>query len=77
MECIHVNFASLCMLAALSVVSLNNYADTVLLANGDRISGEIQQLDNTSLNIKTDYSATIDIKLDAISSFSTDFLWRG
>jgi len=65
------------MLAALSVVSLNNYADTVLLANGDRISGEIQQLDNTSLNIKTDYSATIDIKLDAISSFSTDFLWRG
>ena len=63
---------SICIITALNFMSVNNYADTILLTNGDRISGEIQQLDETALKIKTDYSATIDIKLDAISSFSTD-----
>jgi len=56
----------------LGFVSVNNYADTVQLTNGDRISGEIQQLDASSLKIKTTYSETIDINLDTVSSFATD-----
>jgi hypothetical protein len=62
----------ICIFTALGFVSADSYADTVLLTNGDRISGEIQQLEGAALKIKTDYSAIIDIKLDAVSSFSTD-----
>ena len=51
----------------------NCLADTVWLTNGDRISGEIQELNETSLTIKTDYNPSINIKLDAINSLKIAF----
>lgn|GEM_PF-1089045 len=62
-----LSFISVC-----SCMSMTSAADTVLLTNGDRISGEVQELNETSLTIKTDYNPSINIKHDAINSFSTD-----
>ena len=64
--------ATLSFISACSFMSITSAADTILLTNGDRISGEIQELNETSLTIKTDYNPSINIKLDAINSFSTD-----
>ncbi|HOY22200.1 MAG TPA: DUF481 domain-containing protein [Cellvibrio sp.] len=69
-----LSFKSSCSVALLGVsfLSASSFADTLLLTNGDRISGEIQALNDTSLTIKTDYNPSISITLNAISSFSTE-----
>lgn len=47
-------------------------SDTVLLRNGDRISGEILSFDNQTFRIQTDYAGNISVDSDAVHSFSTD-----
>jgi len=60
------------IIVGLGFMSIASVADTILLTNGDRISGDIQELNETTLIIKTDYNPSISIKLDAINSFSTE-----
>lgn len=47
-------------------------ADSLLLKNGDRLSGTILLLDNGKLLLKTDYAGTITIKTDKIATIETD-----
>lgn len=49
-------------------------ADTLLLANGDRISGELIALDATTIKIKTAYAGTVTLDTNAVQSFHTDQL---
>ncbi|MCT8863990.1 DUF481 domain-containing protein [Shewanella xiamenensis] len=56
------------LLAGLSGQSL---ADTVLLRNGDKITGEIKSFDEAHLVIKPSYSPKISIERSAIKSFET------
>lgn len=46
-------------------------ADVVELTNGDRISGEITELNGDTLKIKTHYSGTVAVDTLAIRSFHT------
>jgi hypothetical protein len=66
------------IIAALTLISAHSLADTVWLTNGDRISGDIEQLDETTLRVRTDYATTIYIQRTAIQSFVTDTskTWR-
>lgn len=58
--------------AALTLMNAHSLADTVWLTNGDRISGEIEQLDEATLRVKTAYAPAINIQRGAIQSFTTD-----
>lgn len=60
------------LVAAFSLLPAHSRADTVWLTNGDRISGEIEQLDATTLKLKTGYAAEVNIQRSAIQSFTTD-----
>lgn len=42
--------------------------DVVVLKNGDRLTGEIQQLDRGRLQVKTDDLGTVEIEWDKVSS---------
>ncbi len=59
-------------LFALGILATHSVADTVWLTNGDRISGDIIELSNTSLKIKTPYADTLSLNTSAIQSFHTD-----
>lgn len=54
------------------LIGSNCYADTIWLNNGDLISGEIEQLDETTLRVRTDYAPAINIQRSAVRSFATD-----
>lgn len=47
-------------------------ADEVILTNGNHLSGSIVKLDDNKLVLKTDYADMINIKWDAVSSFSAE-----
>lgn len=57
---------------ALNLITAPCHADTVWLINGDRISGNILELSQTSLKIKTRYAATLSLDISAVKSFQTD-----
>lgn len=57
---------------AFSLISAHGLADTVWLTNGDRISGDIIELSNRSLKIKTPYAATLSLDINAVQSFQTE-----
>lgn len=46
-------------------------ADTVLLGNGDRISGQILAITDGVLTVETEYAGTITITLDAVALVNT------
>lgn len=46
-------------------------ADEVVLKNGNHLTGSIVKLDDNKLVLKTDFADTINIKWDAVSSFSS------
>lgn len=48
-------------------------ADEVILHNGDRLTGNIKQMDKGILILETDYSDPIEIQQAKIKSISTDF----
>jgi ribosome recycling factor len=60
------------ILTALNLIAAHSLADTVWLTNGDRISGDIVELSNASLKIKTGYAGTIALDTNVIQSFHTD-----
>lgn len=71
----HLNicsFQKIYLSVAAGLICSNCFADTVWLNNGDRISGNIVELSNTSLKINTHYAATLSLAIDAIESFTTD-----
>lgn len=53
-------------------LSLTAQADTVLLTNGDRISGDIIELTASAIKIKTTYAGTLSLDTLAVKSFDTD-----
>lgn len=53
-------------------LNTSTWADTLLLANGDRISGEIIELNATTLKIKTPYAGVVSLQTQAVQSFNTD-----
>lgn len=57
---------------AFSLISAHCLADIVWLTNGDRISGDIIELSNRSLKIKTPYDATLSLDINAVQSFQTE-----
>jgi hypothetical protein len=46
--------------------------DVVVLKNGDRITGEVQQVDRGRLELKTDDLSTVQIEWDKVASVSAD-----
>jgi putative salt-induced outer membrane protein YdiY len=48
------------------------YADEVVLQNGDRITGEMVDLSEGKLSIKTEYAGTVKIDWSKVQSLSTD-----
>ena len=42
--------------------------DVVVLKNGDRLTGEVQQLDRGRLQLKTDDLGTVEIEWDKVAS---------
>ncbi len=48
------------------------FADTIVLKNGDRITGQILKTDANAVVVKTDYAGEIKIDLAAISSLTSD-----
>jgi hypothetical protein len=63
---------TLLSITAFSLIGTQCLADTVWLTNGDRISGNIIELSNSSLKIKTRYASTLSINISAVNSFQTD-----
>jgi len=55
-----------------TATTYNCLADTVWLINGDTITGEIQELNDTTLNIKPAYAPLIGIEKTAVKSFTTE-----
>ena len=48
------------------------FADEVVLRNGDRITGEVQRIENGKLVLKTPYAGTIKIERKEIATMATD-----
>jgi putative salt-induced outer membrane protein len=61
-------------LAALAVALLpaGAIADTVVLTNGDHLTGSVTQLDGGKLTVHTDYAGDIVIAFDKVSSVKVD-----
>jgi putative salt-induced outer membrane protein YdiY len=57
---------------ALCAAPLPLRADTVVLRNGDRISGTIAGLEGNKLVVRTEYAGEIKIELKAIDSFASE-----
>lgn len=53
-------------------LSFHASADTVLLTNGDRITGTVQRLKSSKLEVATPYAGTIGIDVDSIVSIETE-----
>lgn len=47
-------------------------ADTVLMTNGDRLSGRVVGLDASSLRLRTDYAGEIPLALDRIAQLDSE-----
>jgi putative salt-induced outer membrane protein YdiY len=60
----------LCIVAITSVAR----ADTVVLKNGDRLSGTIEVSDGKDITLKTDYAGELKIKWDAVTQVMSDKL---
>lgn len=67
----HGRISILSIIILLNGLSWSAVADSVLLTNGDRITGEITALDDKQLHIKPYYSPSITIARNAILSFET------
>lgn len=69
----HTSNTSLLVIASIFMFGLPTFAlaDTVMLKNGDRISGDIIELDNNSLSIRTTYAGDLKLGVEHIASFET------
>lgn len=64
-------YSILSIAVLLGGLSWQAFADSVLLKNGDRITGVIKSFDDENLVIKTSYAPKISINRNAILSFET------
>ena len=65
--------SALALAGLLGGMSLSSVmADTVVLANGDRLSGEVLLMDSGTLVLKTDYAGEIRIAWDQVEQIETD-----
>jgi hypothetical protein len=69
-----VPLARLCALTFTSVTICT--ADSVLLDNGDRITGDIHKLENDRLEVRTDYAGTIEIAWKQVVEIDTAGVYR-
>ncbi|HPA80675.1 MAG TPA: DUF481 domain-containing protein [Thermoanaerobaculales bacterium] len=61
-------FASWAMLTAfVAPASARDKVDVVVLANGDRVTGEIKTLERSVLQVKTDAMGTVDIEWEKVA----------
>ena len=63
---------SFLFLVIAGVSALAKYDDTVFLKNGDRLSGDIKELNRDMLRYKTDSMGTIYVRWDDIQSIETE-----
>ena len=56
----------------LGLASAAAVADTVVLANGDRLTGQVLLLDSGTLVLKTEYAGELHIKWDQVTRLETD-----
>ena len=61
-----------CALAALGLLTTAAQADTVVLINGDHLTGSVTQLDGGKLTVHTDYAGDVVIAFDKVSSVKMD-----
>lgn len=54
-----------------ALLPLGLKADTVVMKNGDRLTGEVGQLDDGKLGLKTSYAGTIRLAWDEVASVET------
>lgn len=59
------------MILLLTFLASASYADSVLLTNGDHVSGTIVDSDGTSLTIKTDYAGPVKIQWSSVKEVSS------
>src|SRR3984957_900989 len=59
-------------LAALSAMACAASADTVVLKNGDHLTGTVETSDGKNITLKTDYAGEIQIQWASISEIKTD-----
>jgi putative salt-induced outer membrane protein len=59
-------------LAVLVTLAATAKADTVVLTNGDRLTGSVTQLDGGKLTVHTDYAGDVVIAFDKVSSVKMD-----
>jgi hypothetical protein len=57
-----------CLLVLLATPALAAKTDVVVLRNGDRLTGEVQQLERGRLRLKTDNLGTVEIEWDKVES---------
>jgi len=57
---------------ALALLPAGAIADTVVLTNGDHLTGSVTQLDGGKLTVHTDYAGDIVIAFDKVSSVKVD-----
>lgn len=62
--------AAVAMLAGSSAQAFAQKTDVIILRNGDKITGEIVELDRGRLELKTDDAGTLEIEWEAIASLS-------
>lgn len=59
------------LILAILLIAPLIHADEVVLKNGNHLTGSIVKLDDNKLVLKTDFADIINIKWDAVSSFSS------
>lgn len=62
---------NLVVVGALALGTTAASADTVVLANGDRLTGQVQLLDAGTLVLKTEYAGEVRIKWDQVARLET------
>lgn len=67
---------SLRVSVVLALGALTASADTVIFQNGDRLTGDIQRLDNQQLILKTGHAGTVTIDWKTVARLSSERLFR-
>ncbi len=70
--CRRVGVVAFVMLLLPSGVTAREKIDVVTLANGDRVTGEIKQLDVGILTLKTHHMGTVEIEWVAVASVESE-----
>src|SRR3954451_7242491 len=66
-----VTLAALALIVGVAAPALAAKTDAIVLRNGDRFTGEVSQLRQGKLQVKTDDSGTLSIEWDKIAGITT------